>query len=123
MKKTATRFEKRYLHKDGYLIWGDVSIVLHRDTNGVPLNFISTIVDISERKKAEEALIESEKRYCKAQSMGKVGNWDYNLETGHFWGSDESKRIYGFDPDSPDFTTEEVESCIPDRERGAPGAC
>jgi len=68
-------------------------------------------------KKAEDALLVNEKRYRRAQSLGKVGNWEFNLETGHFWGSEEAKRIYGFDSDDPEFTTQEVESCIPDRER------
>ena len=63
------------------------------------------------------ALKESEKRYKKAQSLGKVGNWEYNLKTSLFWGSDEAKRIYGFAPDSENFTTKEVENCIPDRIR------
>ena len=73
--------------------------------------------DITDRKRAEEALKENEKRYKEAQRMGHVGNWEYELETENFWGSQEAKRIYGFDPESKEFTTEEVESCIPERER------
>lgn len=56
-------------------------------------------------------------RYRKAQQIGKVGNWDYIIKTAKFWGSDEAKRIYGFDLVADDFTTEEVENCIPERER------
>ena len=62
-------------------------------------------------------LEENQKRYQRAQRIGKVGNWEYNLQTTEFWGSDEAKRIYGFDPHSDSFSTEEVESCIPERER------
>jgi len=69
------------------------------------------------RKQAEEALRISEERYRKAQTIGHTGNWEYNLQTGHFWGSDEAKRIYGFDPELADFSTDEVENCIPERER------
>ncbi|MDA3956677.1 PAS domain S-box protein [Oceanispirochaeta sp.] len=115
-EQKATRFEKKYIHKNGSIIWADVSTVLHRDPEGKPLHFITTVVDISEKKIAEEALIENEKRYRKAQTLGKVGNWEFNLENGHFWGSEEAKRIYGFEHDGPEFTTEEVESCIPKRE-------
>ncbi|GAK51855.1 PAS sensor protein [Candidatus Moduliflexus flocculans] len=71
-------------------------------------------VTISEQMKR---LQESEERYRKAQAMGHVGNWEYHLQTAHFWGSDEAKRIYGFDPAQSDFSTEAVESCIPERER------
>jgi len=62
-------------------------------------------------------LRESQKRYKSAQRMGHVGNWEYELVTENFWGSDETKRIYGFNPESKNFTTDEVEKCIPDRER------
>ena len=79
--------------------------------NGVLLNYH----DISDRKRAEDALVKSEQRYKKAQSIGHVGNWEYNLETAGFWGSDEAKRIFGFDPHQHDFTVDEVENCIPDR--------
>lgn len=64
-----------------------------------------------------QALRESEARYKKAQALGHVGNWEYDIETSKFWGSDEAKRIYGFSPDSENFTTDEVEQCIPDRIR------
>ncbi len=66
--------------------------------------------------KAEEALQESLLRYRLAQQIGHVGNWEYSLETEHFWGSKEAKRIYGFDQEAIDFTTNKVENCIPDRE-------
>ena len=69
------------------------------------------------RQRSEENLRQSRARYEKAQKMGKVGNWEYNIQTTEFWGSDEAKRIYGFDPDQAGFTTDEVETCIPERER------
>jgi hypothetical protein len=65
------------------------------------------------RQRSEENLRQSRARYEKAQKMGKVGNWEYNMLTNEFWGSDEAKRIYGFDPDQDEFTTDEVETCIP----------
>ena len=70
-----------------------------------------------ERKKAEEALRISEKRYRMAQTLCHVGNWEYNLQTTQFWGSDEAKRIYGFDPARNNFSIDEVENCIFEKER------
>ncbi|MDP1634478.1 MAG: PAS domain-containing protein, partial [Gallionellaceae bacterium] len=64
-----------------------------------------------------EALRASEQRYRISQEMGHVGNWEYNIQTTQLWASDEAKRIYGFDPAQTDFSTEEVENCIPERER------
>ena len=75
------------------------------------------IIDITEQKLAENKLLNSQKRYEKAQMMGHVGNWEYNPITTIFWASDEAKKIYGFDTDNEDISTEMVESCIPERER------
>lgn len=78
---------------------------------------IVTFVDITDRKRAEEELRISDARFRLAQAVGHVGAWEYNLQTTKFWGSDEARRIYGFHPDALDFTTEEVESRIPERDR------
>ena len=61
------------------------------------------------------------RRYKSAQRMGQVGNWEYDLATDNFWGSDEAKQIYGFDPEIEHFTTDEVENCIPDQKTGSSG--
>ena len=88
-----------------------------RDTDGNLIGVLGIARDITARKRAEDALKVNEQRYKKAQRIGHVGNWEYDLATENFWGSDEAKRIYGFDPQQKDFTIEEVERCIPDRER------
>lgn len=54
------RFTKRYLHKDGSTIWVDVGASLRRDAEGKPLSFITSVNDITERKRAEEKLRQSE---------------------------------------------------------------
>ncbi|MBI5484974.1 MAG: PAS domain S-box protein [Deltaproteobacteria bacterium] len=36
-EQTAYRFEKRYIHKSGAIVWGDVSTMLLRDEQGAPL--------------------------------------------------------------------------------------
>ena len=47
------RFEKRYYHRKGWLVWAEISIFLQRDEKGEPLYFITTVNDITERKKLE----------------------------------------------------------------------
>lgn len=46
-------FEKRYLHKNGRIIWALVSISLVIDNTGKPLYFLGQIVDITRKKEAE----------------------------------------------------------------------
>jgi diguanylate cyclase (GGDEF)-like protein/PAS domain S-box-containing protein len=49
-------FEKEYIHKKGQSVWGQVSSSLVRNTEGEPLYFISHVIDITERKQAENEL-------------------------------------------------------------------
>lgn len=46
-------FEKRYVHKQGHLVWANVSSSLVRDSQGKPLYFISHVQDISQHKKTQ----------------------------------------------------------------------
>jgi PAS domain S-box-containing protein len=50
------RFEKRYLRRDGSVVWCDLAIALVRDAAGMPLYEIAVFDDITERKKSEAAL-------------------------------------------------------------------
>ena len=50
------RIEKRCVHKDGRLIWIDLSTVFVPATGSTPALFSAVIVDITERKQAEEEL-------------------------------------------------------------------
>jgi PAS domain S-box-containing protein/putative nucleotidyltransferase with HDIG domain len=110
-------YEYQIIHKSGEARWLNQRNILVRDNTGNPIAIEGIVTDITERKRAEEALRINEERYRMAQAMGHVGNWEYNLQTTEFWGSDEAKRIYGFDLESSSFTTDEVENCIPERER------
>jgi PAS domain S-box-containing protein len=53
-EKKTVRFIKRYVKKDGALVWGDLNTVLQQDVNRQPLYYISAVMDITERKRAEE---------------------------------------------------------------------
>jgi PAS domain S-box-containing protein len=48
--------EKRYLRKDGSLVWAHLTVSLLRDADGTPLHFISAIEDITRKKASEEEL-------------------------------------------------------------------
>jgi PAS domain S-box-containing protein len=57
------QMEKRYFHKGGHLIWIHLNVSLVRDAQGNPLFFVSQIEDISERKKSEVLIRESEEKF------------------------------------------------------------
>ncbi|WP_027359991.1 PAS domain S-box protein [Desulforegula conservatrix] len=47
------QMEKRYIHKNGSIIWGLLSVSLVRKNDGTPLYFVSQIQDIDDRKQSE----------------------------------------------------------------------
>ncbi|MFH0959802.1 MAG: PAS domain S-box protein, partial [Pseudomonadota bacterium] len=57
------RIEKRYVRKDGSLLWADISISAIRGSDGRHIVTIGVISDITERKRMEEALRTSEERF------------------------------------------------------------
>ena len=60
-EKDSARFIKRYIHKNGSVVWADVGTSLRRDGQGKPLYFMTTANDITERKRAEEEIIKLNK--------------------------------------------------------------
>jgi PAS domain S-box-containing protein len=60
--KEFVRFKKRYIRKDGSVLWADVATALRFDKNGKPLYFMTSVNDITEQVYAEEILRNDEKR-------------------------------------------------------------
>ncbi len=87
-----------------------------RDEAGEPICVLALIRDVSAQHDQELALRTSEARYARAQEVGRVGSWEYDPQTARFWGSAEARRIFGLDPDTPSFSTEDVEATTPERE-------
>ncbi|MEK6337591.1 MAG: PAS domain S-box protein [Acidobacteriota bacterium] len=54
--------EKRYIQRDGHTIWVHQNCSVVEDDNGQPIHFITYISDITDRKFAEQALLESNER-------------------------------------------------------------
>lgn len=59
------RLEKRYFHKNGDTVWVVLSCAMVHDAGGTPLYYVAHIQDITERKRAETALKESEQRFAR----------------------------------------------------------
>ena len=76
------RIEKRYVRKDGSTAWVNVNMVVLRDAAGLPVRTLAMIEDISERRKAEEALRSSEERFRVIFDVAPVGVTQADLSTG-----------------------------------------
>jgi len=102
------------LHKNGSIVWTELvsTFYLNQETGRVEVQGITR--DISERIKDKENLEINEARYLKAQRIGKIGNWEFNIKNKLFWASDEAKRLCNLPIEQSVFTIGEIKKYIPD---------
>jgi PAS domain S-box-containing protein len=70
------------------------------------IEFVGSVMDITDRKRAEEALRQSEAYLAEAQRLSHTGSWAWNLGTTQQFWSVETFQIYGFDPNATTPTRE-----------------
>ncbi|HLL81283.1 MAG TPA: PAS domain S-box protein, partial [Longimicrobium sp.] len=70
---THYQVEKRYFRGDGAILWTHLNVSLVRDAEGAPCFTVGIIEDITERRRAEEALRQSQDELLQAQKMETVG--------------------------------------------------
>jgi PAS domain S-box-containing protein len=141
----VTDYEVMIKKRDGTRIYVSTNSHKYFDLSGNFLGVEGIFRDITARKQAEEEILKkneelaaaseelrtqfdalaeserstrlSEKRLIMAQEIGHTGCWEYNLRTNEIWGSAEGLRIFGFPAIAGNFPINEIEACIPERER------
>jgi PAS domain S-box-containing protein len=68
-RSTHYKVEKRYVRKDGSIIWGEITATMVRDAAGQPLRTVSMIQDITERR-LSELVFQSQKRALEMVAQG-----------------------------------------------------
>ena len=81
--------------KDGSIYWVDTSIVPFLNNQGKPYQYIAIRQDITERKKAEDELRQSEIRLKEAQTVAHIANWEFDFPGNKLSWSDELFSIFG----------------------------
>lgn len=96
--KTEFRQEYRLISPKGVVFWIDDRTTVERDAQGNITHFQGILVDISDRKQAQEKLRRSGEKLAIAQRIAKVGSWDLDIKNNHLIWSDEVYRIFDLEP-------------------------
>ena len=104
------------LHRDGSEVPVEIGLNPHHTEAGDFV--ISSIVDITERKRTMEALSESEERLRMAQHASGIGAFEWNLETGVNTWTPEMEAMYGLPAGGFDRTRRSWESLVHPEDRG-----
>ena len=97
-KGAIVGFESQVRRRDGRVIWISENARALRDRKGALLGFEGTVVEITRRKEAEEALRKSEERYALAALGANDALWDWDVPQDRFYVSDRWAEMIGLDP-------------------------
>ena len=97
-KVSNSHFENDILTRSGefrHISWNNTNLY---DIQGNLIGSASVGEDITDRRRAEDLLRQSEEKLKEAQSIGNVGHWEYDLIRNRLFWSEQIFRIYGLSP-------------------------
>ena len=93
----AYQIEKRYIHKDGHIVYVELKVNCVRDKKGNFDYFIGMVLDITERKYIEAKLKDQQTLLKTAQKVARMGYYITNVLQ-NTWANDEMlDQIFGID--------------------------
>ncbi|MHB8907147.1 MAG: PAS domain-containing protein, partial [Melioribacteraceae bacterium] len=91
--------EKRYIAKDGHIVWAYISLAVVYDKNGKPQYHIAIIEDVTERKRVEESLKESEELFRHSFDFAAAGICIVGTDGKFQRINNAFRKIIGYDED------------------------
>jgi formate hydrogenlyase transcriptional activator len=111
--------EKRYIHREGHIVWVYLNCSMVTDSQGNPVYFLGYIRDITEHKQAEQALLgsenalrDSEERLRLALKAGRMGVWDWDRRSNVRQWSKEYFLVMGLLPFSVEPSYRAWANCV-----------
>jgi len=111
------QLEKRYIRKDGAVIWVYITGSLARDEQGQPLYEICVIEDITSRKRTEAELADRNARLRAALEASSTGTFHWNIRTNELDWDDNLDRLFGLTPGSKVRSLDQFVECVHPEDR------
>lgn len=106
-------------HKNGSTVWMEMVIRAVRDGAGNLTGMVGVSRDVSDRRKAQERLLESELLLRETEKLSRLGGWSYDVATRRMSWTDGVFAIHELEPDTGADLVEASANCYAPEARGA----
>ncbi|MGY4385824.1 PAS domain S-box-containing protein [Pedobacter sp. UYP24] len=110
LNKQASTYsmQKRYFHKNGEIVWSDLTVAIVWNADDTPLYFISQIQDITDNTKQNERLKKERQRLNNVIETTRIGTWEWNFTQNKITSDERCFTILGYIKDEVEIAKTEV---------------
>jgi PAS domain S-box-containing protein len=99
---TPVQFEVEIPYSTGETQFMRCAYTPERDPRGKVVGLIAAIIDITDRKRAEENARESRSRLDSTLAASEIGTWEYDVANNKVWADQNLTRMFGVSPEEAD---------------------